>query len=461
MTRRPRTSPRGLLAAFLGLLAVDAAVAQQSRLSEAWPVMHSHVIDHPCGNAGARFGESTAVLDMNADGHSDVAVGAYGEGRTYIFYGNGNTARPGFSGQRLFDATGPILCPAGPRTDQFGYDVDGGNLDADPADEFVVGAPRTTVAGVADAGAVYLIGITGAMPVQLVSSTPERALLGNSVAVGDFNDDGVTDVAAGARLAPIGGADAGKVHVFFGPFTPGAARELVVENPNPVQWGNFGHHLAVGDADGDGDDDLFVSSIGNTASSVPVAGQIFCYPGPIANTSFAVIEDPNPNPADLPAPRFGMHIDARDHWLLVGANRKDWNGVHDAGLGFVYPGPGFGSVSLHEFPGANPSDYMGFRCVAANVVGDAALDFTFVVMPNQNLPVANPLALITWDGTDLHGPPARILRAIDDSGDHFGNGLTWGQMVPGGYEELVVGDPTYDAPGTGGADDTGRVVVYF
>ena len=58
-------------------------------------------------------------------------------------------------------------------------------------------------------------------------------------------------------------------------------------------------------------------------------------------------------------------------------------------------------------------------------------------------------------------PPDRIIEALAGSGDHFGNGLHAADLVPGGHEELIVGDPTYDAPQTGPHDNTGRVVVYY
>lgn len=417
------------------------------------------MLKNPCPDATAYFGESTSALDMEADGRIDLAVGAFGVGRVYLFSGSGaNHSAPSFQGVRLFQATGPVTCAVAPADDGFGYDVWGGQLDSDAADELVVGAPFTTLGGVNRAGCVYVFGgLTGALPLQLTAPTPEFSELGGSVVVGDFNADGHGDVAAGARLAPVGSVAAGKVLVFFGPFGAGASSVLELENPYPVQWGNFGHHLAVGDSNSDGIDDLVLSATGNTAQQIPVAGQVFCFPGPIQPNVYTIFEDPNPSSLDLPAPRFGMHVAARDEWVGVGANRKDWAGVHDAGLGFAYQGTS-GVPTLHAFPSPNPSDYMGFRVAIANVVGDAALDFTFVMMPNQSIPQANRLALVTWDGNNLLGPPARTLKAIGRSADHFANGLSWAQLVPGGYEELIVGDPTYDKPGV---PNTGRVVIYF
>jgi len=51
----------------------------------------------------------------------------------------------------------------------------------------------------------------------------------------------------------------------------------------------------------------------------------------------------------------------------------------------------------------------------------------------------------------------RLLAAPPDAGDHFANGLSWGQLVPGGHEELVIGDGTYVDPVAGGK--AGRVAI--
>jgi FG-GAP repeat protein len=325
----------------------------------------------------------------------------------------------------------------------------------------VVGAPSTDIGQVERAGMAYIFRHPGdTNPVVLRALIPESAWLGDSVTVGDFNGDGFGDVACSAPKTMVSGFAAGAVHVFFGPFDV-VPPVLVIENPQPVEHGNFGQHLAVGDLNGDGLDDLVVSAIGNTnLAGLPVAGQVYVYPGPIDPASRLLVEDPQPSATDLPSPRFGMHVDARGDWLLVGANRKDWVGIKDAGMGFSTRGPLLPPLSLHPFPNPSPSDYMGFRCVVADVVGDGALDLTFVVMPNQGGPGADPRALVTWDGNAPFGPPALIRPALPRSADHFANGLVEAQITPGGRDELVVGDGTYDVPGSGNTNNTGRVVLY-
>lgn len=415
----------------------------------------------PCPADGARFGHSLAVLEMDGAGRPDVAVGAWGEDAVYVFYGEGNAAQlPEYELIRIFDANGPRQCPAQKSGVGFGYDVGGGQLDDDAADELIVGAPFTPTDGLSQAGAAYVIGgVTGTQPMPLLPATARvGAIYGTSVAVGDFDGDGRNDVAVSAPLSPVAGKSAGRVHVFFGPFDAPPV-ELVLENPNPVDNGNFGTHLAVHDGDGNGVDDLVVSAIGNTAGGIVFAGQVFVYPGPIDPVHWILVEDPAKDPADQPSPRFGMHVHARGDVLAIGANRKDWVGVHDAGMGFSAKAPGYANVRLHPHPTPRTSDYVGYRCLVADVVGDSTLDVSFIVMASPWIAQPNYRALMTWDGDHLTGPPTLLRRMRPLTADHFGNGIDWMPSPTGGKDTILMGDPTYDDPGSG--KDSGRVVLYY
>lgn len=430
----------------LVLLVPQAAAQQQVRFAAV-------VLEHPCPEPGGMFGHSTCVLDMDGTGGPEVAVGAYGHGKAFVLH---DVTMGGVQGRTTtFSSLGLVACDSAEQGDLFGYDVAAGNLDGDRLDELVVGAPFTAVGPVARAGMVYIFRhANDTDPVLLRELNPTPSWFGDSVTVGDFDGDGLGDIAVSAPKYEVAGVAAGAVHVFFGPFDT-FPPSLVIENPQPVLHGNFGHHLAVGDVDLDGIDDLVVGAIGNTnQAGMPVAGQVYVYPGPIDPAKRMVIEDPAPDANDLPGPRFAMHVDARDDWVLIGANRKDWQGVHDAGMGFSTRGPGLGSVTLHPHPTLGISDYMGFRCAVADVVGDSSLDLTFVVMGDMK-------QLVTWDGNAPLGPPTLLRNTLPRTADHFANGLVAAQVVPGGRDELVVGDGTYDAPGApNNNDNTGRVVIY-
>ena len=442
------------------MLIASLIAASLQQASTPLPV-NITLLDPPCASPSATFGDSVSMLDFDGDGFQDIAVGASGEGTIYIYLGTGAPTPSRFKGPRIFGPSGPLQCPITPASGGFGFDVWGAELDGDPADELIVGAPSETVGGVPYVGAAYLIGYGAnpSTPVRLASPDPGAGRFGSAVVAGDFNADGQVDVAVSARLANVAGVDAGRVYVWLGPIDPADA-PLVLDNPHPVPNGNLGHHMAVGDSNGDGLDDLVVNAIGNDSAGVTFGGQVFVYEAPIGALPNRTISDPAPNAMDLPGPRYGMHIDARGPWVTVGANRKDHSGIHDAGRGFTQSGPTFQDIVLHDHLTAKESDYFAFRCAIADVVGDDALDFTFIVMPLKSLPEPNLQQLYIWDGNDRAGEPALIRQVLLGSGDHYGNGLDRGQLLAGGKEELILGDPTYDRPGMGVVDNVGRVVVY-
>lgn len=427
----------------------------------------------PCPVDRGRFGESVALLDFDADGRMDVAVGASGTSAVYVLYGTGDPEdEPPYSGFEIFDADGAASCPPGDLGDAFGSALAAGELDGDPGAELVVGAPAFGVSTFVlppgpsypfgNLGAAYVIGLqSSATPVRLVSDIFEASATGASLAVGDFDGDGDDDVAVGAPRASVAGNFAGRVHIFYGPIVgPGPLTpDLTLENPDPARNGNFGHDLAVDDHDGDGRDDLFVSAVGNTSQGVLRAGQIYYYPGPVARGSFAVIEDPTIDPNDVPTSRFGMSIDARGGRLAVGSPRKDLNGVANTGGCVLFLNEEFTQYALLTHPHPLPEDLLGFRVVLAQLLGDATPDTLVAGLPGQSMPDPNPLAAYLWDGAAPHGPEVELLVA-PRSADHYPQGARAGQLFPTvGADEIVFGDPSFDVVAVG--SDVGRVVVYY
>ena len=436
-----------------------AAALLASASGQMRPRGSSIVLDNPCPEAGASLGFSTAVLQMDGKGDPDVAAGAPGQGAVYVFHGQFGNYEP-FELTRIYTSTGPAVCPVPERNDGFGFHMASGQLDSDPTEELVVSAPWSNVKDQVDAGLVYVMGgSTGMNPFPLKNPDPQAgALFGNSVAVGDFNGDGVADIAVGAPRLRVGTMRMGATYVFYGPWWSPTIQ--LVPNPRPVENGFFGGHVDATDSNGDGVDELFVTAIGNTAAGVPVAGQAFVFPGPLDPNIVIVVEDPVPSAMDLPSPRFGMHMHARDGWLLIGANRKDWNGVHDAGVGFAARAPLYAPLGLYSYPNPRKSDHFAYRCLIADVVGDSRMDLTFILMGWAKLKNSNPRALVTWDGANPTGPPTQIRTMLPGSSDHFANGLSYGQLFPGGREELVVGDARYGRKGPA-LVDVGRVVIYM
>ena len=175
---------------------------------------------------GQARAEQAARVDFNDDGFTDLAVGAPGEdvgaaanaGALNVLYGSagGLEASPDVFFQGSGGVGGSLE-----DGDEFGSAVAKGDFDGDGIFDLAVGAPGETVGTDAAAGAVNVLmgssgGLTGG-PLFTQSNPEPGDQFGAALAAGDFNDDGRFDVAVGAPGEDVGAAgNAGAVTVLFG-----------------------------------------------------------------------------------------------------------------------------------------------------------------------------------------------------------------------------------------------------
>jgi len=181
------------------------------------------------------FGNSVAPAgDVNGDGFDDVIVGApaYGAnstqvGRVYVFYG-GNS--PDAIPDRVL--TGPV---AG---DQLGWVVGAGDMNGDGHPDLFATAPRYYSSGT-DLGEVYVWfgGPTFDTVADLTIHGSESGQHIRCAAIaGDINSDGFGDLIVG---------EGGNARVYFGGVNPNASSDLTLS-------GNFASISGVGDVNADG-----------------------------------------------------------------------------------------------------------------------------------------------------------------------------------------------------------------
>lgn len=143
------------------------------------------------------------------------------------------------------------------------------DIDSDGAMEVISGAPFNSVGG-DKAGRVYVY--SGASGASLFSFTGEpSAQLGYAIAdAGDVDDDGISDILAGAP----GGPGPGKAFVFSG-----VDGEVLMELSGESPGDSFGAAVSgAGDLDGDGVADVIVGAPGDSTMFAN-AGRLYAFSG--------------------------------------------------------------------------------------------------------------------------------------------------------------------------------------
>ncbi|OKK14885.1 aromatic ring-opening dioxygenase LigA [Streptomyces sp. CB02488] len=148
-----------------------------------------------------------------------------------------------------------------------------GDVDGDGFGDLAAGSPEGTIKGYAKAGYVSLVygtdqgvrvtrhkGIT--QDTAGIPGVPEAGdRFGSSVAMGDVDGDGYTDLVIGSGGEAIGTvAGAGAVTVVFGAKGGLGSDAIAFHNPKPSSREAFGDNLTVGDFDHDGRDDIAVAT---------------------------------------------------------------------------------------------------------------------------------------------------------------------------------------------------------
>lgn len=222
---------QGTVFAYLGLATYPAAPAVISTPDFVVPSMIA-------SGSIAAFGLSVTTC-ASRHGPPAIAIGApveshpaANEGVERIFAGRDAWPNP----VGAADAT--LVDPDGALNGSMGIAARCADVTADGNDDLIVGAPTGD-----DTGTVYVYADAGSLPalplVALTSGNPTAGILGTSVAVTDFDGDGVMDVfAGGPRLPPT---DSGQVLGWLGRATwPSASMspDITISNPSGVanEW---------------------------------------------------------------------------------------------------------------------------------------------------------------------------------------------------------------------------------
>ena len=255
-----------------------------------------------------QLGYDGMLADLNGDGLDDLVLGAafarrpdspqVNTGAVYVILGKGEM-RPVID---LSVTTPDVVMLGAASSDYFGDSVAAGDVNGDGIDDLIVGAtfarrPADLPNPGAQAGAAYVVfgdedfGGTRDMAqaqydvaIYGVGDDPHPDELGDKVAAGDINGDGLADIIVGAEAAD--GPDdsrsvAAEVHVIYGSVDLTGVFDIAAGDQDLSVWGaeqndTLGFNLASGDINGDAIDDLLMSARGGDGpdNSISESGEV-------------------------------------------------------------------------------------------------------------------------------------------------------------------------------------------
>ncbi len=417
------------------------------------------------GNAGSdRFGIAITSGDLNADGRTDLAVGAENyssaTGRAYIFYNDGSIPTTAATADVTLDGVSGDSAA-------FGRMLAVADMNLDGEVDLLAGANTSTTAG-----SVYIFYNDGSYPAG--ATTADHTIVGQAVndffgrffTVGDYNGDGRTDLAVGASTK---NSSAGRAYIFYNdgslPTTAGTADVLIDAD---AASDAYGRSMLSGDFDGDNKTDLAIAARGHSTNT----GRVHIYRSQ-KNFAWELQEQPLGSPRIQPnvtgeeikitgsgtsatASNFSVALEAGDFNsdgeadLAVGAEIYDIGGSPYGAVYIFYSDGNYpaGSSSADIIiTGSTTSGRFGKALKKGDfnsdgridlAVGAYDIDTAYIFHNDGSIPTTAATADVTITG---------------DADSDFGISLESGDLNADGETDLAVGAYAYST-------NTGRVYIF-
>jgi hypothetical protein len=363
--------------------------------------------------ATATGADATRVprADFNGDGKGDVAFSAQGAhvngraeaGQLVVLYG---TSTGVSSAKRSVISQNTTGTPGTAEADDgFGYDTAYADFNDDGYDDIAVAAAREDVDGDTDGGTVAILwgsasGITGKGTTVSDPARSSHDFWGKHLAAGDFDGDGKDDLSVGSSAATV--------YVFKGGFTTSGTTggRYTVKPPIMGADANGPRNLTSGDVNGDGRTDLVVN--GYETQTEYGWNRNYYVPGTASGLSTASVRELKPGIIS------GIGDINKDGYgdIVSGA---DWDTTTEDGTPVPHSGKG-GKVWVTYGSASGPATATGITQDTGNVPGTA------------------------------------------ETGDGFGYELDLGDVNGDGHQDLVVG---VARESVGSAGNTGAVTILY
>lgn len=474
---------------FLGVLCVEGS--PQRRVDLATTPAELEIIGVALMQ---KTGHALATGDVNGDAISDLIIGAPGfdansqpqEGRVFVIFGspalpaaldlNTISADLEIEGRQAHSGVGTAVAAA--------------DINGDGFDDILIGGPGTDGQAGEKAGAVFIIMGRASFPTTMnvlnadVRIGGEAALdgVGEAIAIGDLNNNGVSDVIFGVPFAdPPSRPNGGKVVVIYGRSDWPSQLELSAIQPDLQVFGPrlnefIGNAVTADDLNNDGRDDLIIGDFKANAAGGVDAGKTFVIFG--SDTLAAVVDFASEKPhvtisGGNQQDHFGFAVSTGDFNgdglpdLMVGARWANVGEASNAGKAYIFLSreawPSDIDLTTDEADftilGTGEISNLGFSLTSGNINGDDMADLVIgALFSSPENRTQSGEGFVFWGRPSINGS---IAFQADESdvdilgaapGYSLGSAVAIGDLNADGRDDIIIS--AEDAP------PAGRVYVF-